>query len=131
MGARWTAGVDVQESSGRLTVQFDRKPSEDEMKRVEEEANRCIQRNQAVYVVEMERKEAERQFGDLIYDLFPIPSHITRLRIAQIEGWNINCCNKEHTKTTGEVGVIRLRDLRFRANKQLLEISFDVLYKWT
>lgn len=126
LGARWTAGVYVQATDGRLTVQFDRKPTDDEMKRVEEEANRCIQRNQRVHIFEMERQEAERRFGDLIYDVFPVPAHITRLTIAQIEGWNINCCNKQHTMTTGEAGAIRLRDWRFRPNKQLLEISFSV-----
>jgi len=126
LGAKWTASVFEQGNHGRLTVQFDRKPSEDEVVRIEAEANKKIQDNQPVEVIEMNRKEAEKKFGDIIYDLFPIPEHITELKIAHIKGWNINTCNKKHTKTTGEIGRIKLTKTRFRDTKKLLEISFDV-----
>jgi len=65
-------------------------------------------------------------FGDEMYDLFPIPKDVEILKIVVIEGWNVNACNKEHTKTTGEVGKIEIRKWRFRRAKELLEISFDV-----
>ncbi|RLI13876.1 MAG: alanyl-tRNA editing protein, partial [Candidatus Hecatellales archaeon] len=61
-----------------------------------------------------------------IYDLFPIPEHVKTLSILVIEGWNVNACNKEHTKTTGEIGNIKLGKPRFRQAKQLLELPFDV-----
>jgi alanyl-tRNA synthetase len=126
LGAKLTTGVYVNGNDGRLTVQFNRKPTVEEISRIENEANACVKRNQEVNVFEMDRKEAELKFGDIIYDAFPVPSHITRLKIAHIEGWNINCCNKTHTRTTGEVGKIKIDDFRFRPAKGILEISFKV-----
>lgn len=127
LGAKWTAGVFVQSNHGRLTVQFDRKPSEEELEEIEELANKKIKENATVEILDMNRTDAERGFGDTIYDLFPIPQHITQLRICNIADWNINCCNKEHCKTTGEIGTIKLDKPRFRENKKLLEISFDII----
>lgn len=127
LGAKWTASTYVKSGHGRLTVQFDRKPTEDELREIERLANLKVEENVPVKVIEMDRDEAERVFGDEIYDLFPIPSHVRRLSIVVIENWNINACNKRHTRTTGEIGRIKLGKVRFRRSKRLLEISFDIV----
>jgi len=44
-----------------------------------------------------------------------------------IENLNVNVCSKEHTKTTGEIGEIKIRKVRFRRSKGLLEVSFEVV----
>jgi len=126
LGAKWTASVYVSGNHGRLTVQFNRKPSEEEIREVERLANEKVCENVPVKVYVLERGEAERRFGDEIYDLFPVPEHVRRLSVVVIEGWNINACNKRHTQTTGEIGFIRLEKPRFRQAKQLLEIPFNV-----
>ena len=126
LGVKWTAGVSVQGSHGRLTVQFDRKPTEEEVMRIEEKANGKIREDAHVEEYEMDRADAEERWGDLIYDLFPIPEHITRLRIFHLPSWNVNACNKEHTERTGEIGSLKIGKTRFRVNKQRLEISYDV-----
>lgn len=74
----------------------------------------------------LKREEAEKRWGNTIYDLFPIPEHIKELKIVNIENWNVNACKEEHIKTTGEIGKIVLRKTRFRKSKQLLEISFSI-----
>lgn len=122
--AKWTAGVWVEGTKGRLTVQFDRKPTPEELEEIEREANQKVKENQPIEEYVMDRREAEERWGDAIYDLFPLPEGIRELKIANIEGWNVNTCKEEHTKTTGEVGKITLRKVRFRNKKQLLEISF-------
>jgi alanyl-tRNA synthetase len=126
LGAKWTASVYVSGSHGRLTVKFDRKPTDEEVRRIEELANEKVRENAPVKVYTLPRGEAERLFGDEMYDLFPVPEHVKALSVLVIEGWNVNACNKEHTQTTGEVGAIKLGKLRFREAKQLLEIPFDV-----
>ncbi|UCD45144.1 MAG: alanyl-tRNA editing protein [Candidatus Bathyarchaeota archaeon] len=126
LGVKWTAGVSVQGSHGRLIVQFDRKPSDDEMARIEEEANAMIGEDARVEVLEMDRTEAEGRWGNLIYDLFPLPASITRLQIFHLPGWNVNACNKQHTGTTSEIGSLKISKVRFRTGKKLLEISYDV-----
>ncbi len=126
LGAKWTAGVSVNGSHGRLTVQFDRKPTEEEVSKIQEEANAKIEEDAAIEIHEMERSEAEKRWGDLVYDLFPLPASIKRLSVFNLPGWNVNACNKEHTTTTGEIGPLRITKTRFRAKKGLLEISFDI-----
>jgi len=126
LGAEWTAGVSVDGSHGRLTVQFDRKPTEEELAEIEELANLKIREDAPVEELELDRAEAEGRWGDAIYDLFPLPASITRLRVFHLPGWNVNACNKEHTSSTGEIGSLKIAKARFRAGKGLLEISYDV-----
>jgi alanyl-tRNA synthetase len=126
LGAKWTASTYVEGRHGRLTVQLDRKPADEELRRVEEAANRKIAEGSEVLEFEMERKEAEMHFGDAIYDLFPVPSTVTMLKIVRIPDWNINCCVERHVESTSLVGPIRLGRARFRKSKKELEIEFEL-----
>lgn len=125
--ALWTARTYVDGSHGVLTVKFNRKPMEKEMKMIEELANKKIMENVNINILELDRNDAEKKFGDIIYDLFPIPENIKRLKIVYIDGWNINACDKEHTYKTGDVGGIKIRRMRFRSGRQHLEISYDIV----
>jgi len=126
LGAKWTAGVAVDGSHGRLTVWFDRKPTDEELAEIEELANAKIREGAPVEELELDRAEAEGRWGDTIYDQFPLPASIIRLKVFHLPGWNVNACNKEHTTSTGEIGSLRIAKARFRASKKLLEISFDI-----
>lgn len=126
LGAKWTASVYVSGGHGRLTVQFDRKPTDDEVASIEREANEKVAEGAEILEFEMEKQEAEGHFGDAIYDLFPVPSGVTILNIARIPDWNINCCNHEHVDNTSEIGQIRFGKPRFRNSKRELEIEFDL-----
>jgi len=122
-----TASVYVGGEHGRLTVQAVRKPTQEELRRVEEEANAVIREGAEVLEFEMEREEAEKHFGDSIYDMFPVPKGVPLLRIVRIPDWNVNCCREKHVENTSQVGEIQLQGVRFRNNKRLLEISFHLL----
>ena len=126
LGTKWTAGVHVEGLHGRLTLKCDRQPTETELQNVQSLANEKIDANVEVHELEMDRAEAVAKWGEDIYDLFPIPAGITRLRILHIHDWNVNACKEAHTKRTGEILAIRLGKARYRAGKQLLEIPFDV-----
>jgi len=126
-GAKWTASTYVKGSRGVLTVKFDRKPTPEEIAGIERFASEKIKENVPIEVHELPREEAERRFGKDMYDLFPIPPEVRTLNVVVIEGWNVNACKEEHTRTTGEIGEIKIRKVRFRKSKGLLEISFDVL----
>ncbi|MBU7013600.1 MAG: alanyl-tRNA editing protein [Theionarchaea archaeon] len=122
----WTAGVWVEGLHGRLVVQTDRNPSQDELEEIQREANEKIQEDQEIEEYTLDRNEAENRWGDSIYDLFPLPEGITTVTVMCIPGWNVNCCREKHTKTTGEIGRITVRKSRFRKNKNLLELSFYI-----
>ena len=126
LGAKWTASVYVSGSHGRLTVQFDRKPTDEELARTEQAANAKVSEGAEVLEFEMERQEAEGHFGDAIYDLFPVPAEVTLLKIVRIPEWNINCCNMRHVDSTAEIGTIKLGKSRFRNSKRELEVEFDL-----
>ncbi|MEM0374414.1 MAG: alanyl-tRNA editing protein [Sulfolobaceae archaeon] len=126
LGAKWTASTYVRENHGRLTVKFERKPTDSEIDEIFKLANLKVKENVQILSEILPRRLAEEKYGDEIYDLFPVPAEVTELIIIIIPDWNINACNKQHTKTTGEVGEILLDDWRFRNSKQLLEISFNI-----
>jgi alanyl-tRNA synthetase len=126
LGAKWTAGVHVNGNHGRLTLQYDRKPTPEEITRIEEFTNSKIRDGVPIEVTDMERMEAENLWGNTIYDLFPIPTTITRLTILHIPDWNINACNKQHTPTTAQIGHLTITKTRYRASKKFLEISYDL-----
>jgi len=106
------------------------KPTPEDMRR-KNLANEAIEKDLRVETIVLPRDDAEKKFGRIIYDLFPVPEHVRELTIVIIRDldgslWNINACNKEHTRTTGEIGKIVIRKYRFRRSKELLEVSFDV-----
>ena len=125
--AKWTASTYVSGNRGVLVVKFDRKSTPEEVREIERLANEKVKENVPILVYELPREEAEERFGEDMYDLFPIPQDVRTLKVVVIENWNVNACNKEHTSRTGEIGEIKIRKVRFRRNKELLEISFDVL----
>jgi len=124
--AKWTASTHVRGNRGVLTVKFSRKPTPEEIAEIERLTNEKIRENVPVEVYELPREEAEERFGEEMYDLFPVPEEVRTLKVVVIEGWNVNACNKEHTKTTGEIGEIKIRKVRFRRSRGLLEVSFEV-----
>ena len=109
-----------------MTLQYDRKPSDEEIRRVEKAANEKIAEGTEVLEFEMEKEEAEGHFGDDIYDLFPLPPGASRLRIVRIPDWNINCCNERHVENTLQIGRITFGKARYRNSKGELEIEFDL-----
>ena len=130
--AMWTASTYVSGRHGRLTVKFNRKPAPEEIREIERLANQKISEDLKVEVLYLPRDKAEQRFGNMIYDLFPIPAEVRNLYIVVIRDkdgsiWNINACNKRHTETTGPIGGVRLGKPRYRASKQLLELPFDVV----
>ena len=126
LGAKWTASTYVNGNHGRLTVKFERKPTEEEIDEIFRLANDKVKEGVPIQVELLPREEAEKKYGDEIYDLFPVPPEVKELYIVIIPDWNINACNKKHTQTTREIGEILKDDWRFRNAKQLLEISFDI-----
>ena len=127
LGAKKTASVYVSGGHGRLTVQYERKPTDEEMRRVEKAANEKIAEGAEVLEFEMEKLEAEGHFGDVIYDLFPLPPGTSRLHIVRIPDWNINSCNERHVENTLQIGKIRLGKPRYRNSRRELEIEFDLV----
>ena len=127
LGTKKTASVYVSGGHGRLTVQCERRPTDEEMRRIEKAANDKVAEGAEVLEFEMERAEAEGHFGDVIYDLFPLPPGTNRLHIVRIPDWNVNSCNERHVENTLQIGKMKLGKARYRNSKRELEIEFDLV----
>lgn len=129
--ALWTASTHVSGKHGRLTVTCSSKPDEEQIKKIEELANSKVLSDLRVEKVVMLREDAEKTYGQVIYDLFPVPPEVKELTLViiyDVDGsiWNINACNKEHLPSAGPIGEILLEKPRYRASKKLLEIPFNI-----
>ncbi len=122
-----TTNVYSEGNKGRLTIEFEEKPTDSQLEEIEKLANNKIKENVPIEMFEIDRKEAEKKYGSIIYDKFPVPASIQKLTLTQIKNWNINCCLGPHVKTTGEVGQIKILKHRARPNRKELEISFEVV----
>ncbi|MBN2458389.1 alanyl-tRNA editing protein [Candidatus Woesearchaeota archaeon] len=127
LGAELTTSVFGDGLNGRLAVEYDKKPTQEQMDEVESLANQKIAEDVPIQMIEIERAAAENKYGKVIYDKFPVPSHITKLTLTIIDGWNINCCLGPHVKTTGKIGQLKLRKFRARPARNELEISFELV----
>jgi alanyl-tRNA synthetase len=126
LGAELTTSVFAEGNKGRLTVEYGEKPTQEQMEEIEKLVNQIIEENLSIEMFEMDREEAEKEFGTIIYDKFPVPSYVKRLTITRIKDWNINCCLGPHVKTTGEIGRIKILKWRVRQSRKELDISFVI-----
>lgn len=124
--AKWSTSANVNGLKGRIAVEFNRKPTEDEINDIERLANEKVMEDAEIEIHEMKRKDAEVRWGDWIYDKWPIPDHIQDVKVFHLPDWNVNLCGYEHPKTTKSVGKISLRKTRFRNSKQVLEVSYEI-----
>jgi len=126
-GAKWTASTYASGTHGRLTVRFERLPTPQELERIERAANQKVSEGAEFLEFEMDREEAENHFGDQIYDLFPVPANVTRLKMVRIPDWNVNCCVERHVENASLVGPIKLGRPRFRNSRKEMELEFDLV----
>jgi alanyl-tRNA synthetase len=126
LGAKLTTSTFASGRHGRLTIRFERKPTEEEITKIEEAANRKISEGAELIEFEMDKEEALNHFGNQIYDLFPVPESVTRLKIVRIPDWNVNCCIESHVELTSQIGRIKLGKERYRNSRKELELEFDL-----
>jgi alanyl-tRNA synthetase len=93
------------------TIDLDMKerPSDADVQRVEEAANRVVyeQRPMLPHWVEREFAEEMLRRGDLR----KLPERPGRMRIVQMQGIEFNACGGTHVRNTGEIGAVLLRRL--------------------
>ena len=101
---------------------------DDAMKReIERYSNEVITQNVPCSIHrDLKREDAERRFGDEMYDFYPVPSTVEVLSVLEIRGWNVNCSNKTLCRSTGEVIALKVGKCKFNGNKKELTVYFTV-----
>lgn len=141
----WQAGAAKTEEKGRLDItHYDNLTNED-IDKIEELANLVISENRPVLKNFFDRTYAEQTYGFKIYQGGAVPG--ARIRIINIEGFDVQACGGTHLNTTGELvdikiiktsklqdGIIRLeyvagskaRTFKEQTSKLLKELMFEL-----
>ncbi|MBW9223573.1 alanine--tRNA ligase [Methanothermococcus sp. SCGC AD-155-E23] len=102
----WQAGSEVGPEKSRLDITHYKRISREEIKRMEELANKIVLDNIPVKTTFMDRMEAEQRYGFRIYQGGVVPGN--KLRIVEIEGVDVEACGGTHCESTLEVGYIKI-----------------------
>jgi alanyl-tRNA synthetase len=102
----WQAGAHKSADIARLDVTHYKAISNDELRRIEDEAGRIVSEGIAVKKMVLPRDEAEKRYGFRIYQGGAVPG--TELRIIEILGVDAEACGGTHLDNTREVGKIKV-----------------------
>ncbi len=100
------AGAKKDLDKAHLDITHFRSLSDEEMKSIEDDANRIVHAGIPIQSSFMPRAEAEKEFGMGIYQGGAVPGR--QLRIVNIEGTDVEACGGTHCRNTSEVGEIKL-----------------------
>ncbi len=102
----WQAGAEKTEDKARLDITHYKVPSRDEIIKIEELANKVILDRRKVNTSYIDRNVAEEKYGFIIYQGGVPPD--PKLRIVEVEGWDVEACFGTHVVNTSEVGGIKI-----------------------
>lgn len=102
----WQAGAFKSPELARIDITHFRSLTSDELAQVDRRANLVIRENRPVRSYFESRGEAERRFGFTLYQGGAVPGK--RLRIVEIEGFDVEACGGTHCTRTGEVGFVTI-----------------------
>ena len=104
----WQAGTAKFVDKARLDMTHYEHLSEQQLKQIEDEANKVIQADLPVHKSFVPRTDAEQKYGFSIYQGGIVPGKT--LRIVEIDGFDVEACGGTHLDHTKEAG--RLKILR-------------------
>jgi alanyl-tRNA synthetase len=102
----WQHSAFKEADYGRLDITHFAHLTEEEIQKIEDVANDIVMKNLPVTITNVPRRVAEEKYGFRIFQGGVVPS--ATLRIVDIAGWDIQACGGTHTRTTGEVGLIKI-----------------------
>ena len=100
------AGAKKTKEKAHLDVTHYQAVSQDELDRIEEEANSMVKKNYKVNLFFMPRTEAEKKYGMEIYQGGAVPGRM--IRIVEIPGIDVEACGGTHVNKTGEIAGIKI-----------------------
>ena len=102
----WQSGAQKGVERSRLDISHWRRLTREEVEEIERLANRVVIEDRNVQTTWMPRTEAEEQYGFRLYQGGAVPGK--EIRVAEIEGWDIEACGGTHCRSTSEVGLIKI-----------------------
>lgn len=102
----WQAGADKTEHKARLDITHYNSVKAEELQRIEYLANQVVFENRSISKTDLDRDEAERNYGFQIYQGGVVPGKT--LHIVSINQWDIEACGGTHLDNTSDIGIIKL-----------------------
>ncbi len=102
----WQNGSNLKEEIGTLDITHYKNLNEDEIYQIEKLVNNTIFENKKVKIEELDRSEAEKKYGFILYQGGAIP--MKTLRIVSIEDSDIEACGGIHMLSTGGIGIFKI-----------------------
>jgi len=105
----WQNSAFKEENKARLDITHHSALSEQQVKKIEELANRIVMENVKVEKLVMDRIKAESEFGFRIYQGGVVPGD--KLRIIKIGNYDVEACGGTHVDYTGQIGFIKVLEV--------------------
>ncbi len=101
----WQTGAQKSTDRARLDLTHYKRITDDEFREIELLANRAVMKNQPVHIDWMDRIEAEKRYGFVLYQGGVPPGR--KIRILRV-GSDVEACGGTHVSNTGLIGPIKL-----------------------
>ena len=102
----WQHSAFKDDDHARLDITHHSSLSNDEVQKIEDEANDMIKKNYPVSINYYDRGTAEQKYGFRIYQGGVVP--VKSVRIVSIEDKDIEACGGTHVKKTGDIELIKI-----------------------
>lgn len=102
----WQHSAFKEEDYGRIDITHFAHLTDKDVRRIEDLANEIVRRNLKITNTFMPRQKAEEKYGFRLYQGGVVPGRL--VRVVNIGGWDIEACGGTHSKTTGEVGFVKI-----------------------
>lgn len=102
----WQAGASKTVEKSRIDLTHYEQLSFDEIKKIEDLANKIVDENRPVHKSFMKRNVAEAQYSVRIYQGGAVPGK--DLRIVNVLDFDVEACGGTHLDVTGDVGRIKI-----------------------
>ncbi|MEM4486488.1 MAG: alanine--tRNA ligase [Zestosphaera sp.] len=102
----WQAGAEKTEKGARLDITHYKSLTEDEVRMIEDLANKVILDGREVRSRLMPKYEAERKYGFVLYEGGVVLEPV--IRVVEIEGLDAEACFGTHLTNTREVGALKI-----------------------
>ena len=102
----WQHSAFKDDDHARLDITHHSSLSNEEVQKIEDEANNMIKQNYPVNIDYYDRGTAEQKYGFRIYQGGVVP--VKSVRIVSIEDKDIEACGGTHVKKTGDIELIKI-----------------------
>ncbi len=119
----WQNGSSIRENFATLDITHYKNITIEEKIKIENLANKIVFLGKSVYINEIDRNKAEKEYGYTIYQGGAVPTK--KIRIVKIEDYDIEACGGLHVKNTNEIGIIKIFKIE-KVQDGLIRLYFKV-----